>query len=252
MNKLWKLLADNRGATRRRFDVQTKAGGGESEIFLYDAIVSSEAEAEWFGGVAPEPFAKALRAIKHDVIHLRVDSPGGVVFGGRAIEQALREHPARVVAHVDGLAASAASFVIMAADEIVMSQGGFVMIHKGWTFTLGNEDEHLATAALLNKVDGTLVRTYADRTKADPAQIAQWMAAETWFTSDEAVQHGFADSVAGGNSAKAQSGWNLSAYAHAPHIEFEPPEALPAASAPHRIDPGPLLRGIDMSERLPA
>ena len=105
MNKLCKLLADNRRMPQRRFEIAAKDDGSEAEIFLYDAIVSDELEAEWFGGVAPQSFVKALREITASTIHLRINSPGGAVFGARAIEQALREHPANIIAHIDGLAA---------------------------------------------------------------------------------------------------------------------------------------------------
>ena len=174
-NRLIQLLADNRGAQARRFEIVAK--DNEAEVFLYDAIVDDELMAEWWGGVAPESFVKALRALDVSTIHLRVNSPGGSVFAARAIEQALRDHKARVVAHVDGFAASAASFIIMAADEIVMGKGAMIMIHKAWTIAFGNADDMGATKDLLDKLDGTLVQTYADRTGQSPKQITDWMAA---------------------------------------------------------------------------
>lgn len=216
-NRLIQLLADNRGAAVRRFDIVAK--DDEAEVFLYDAIVEDELMAEWWGGVAPESFVKALRALDVKTIRLRVNSPGGSVFAARAIEQALRDHKARVIAHVDGFAASAASFIIMAADEIVMGKGAMIMIHKAWTVAFGNADDIRATSDLLDKLDSTLVQTYADRTGQSPAQIADWMAAETWFTASEAVEHGFANRIAedaAKEDAAAQASWNLSAYLAAP------------------------------------
>ena len=140
MNKLCKLLADNRRMPQRRFRIAAKWRRLRGQIFLYDAIVSDELEAEWFGGVAPQSFVKALREITASTIHLRNQLPGGAVFGARAIEQALREHPANIIAHIDGLAASAA-FVAMAADQVVMNKGALFMIHKAWTFAYGNSDD---------------------------------------------------------------------------------------------------------------
>lgn len=224
-NRLIKLLADNRQAPSRRFEVVAK--GDEAEIFLYDAIVSDELEAEWMGGVAPQSFVKELRAIKAGTIHLRINSPGGSVFAARAMETALREHPAKIIAHIDGVAASAATFIAMAADEVVMSPGALFMIHKGWMFAMGNADDMMDAAALLEKTDGTLIKTYAERTKQDEQKIADWMTAETWFTAEEAVEAGFADSIAG-TDAKSKSRWDLSAYEHAPKAE-EP--ATPANEA---------------------
>lgn len=219
MNKLVKLLADNRATPGRRFAVN-KTGAG-AEILLYEAIVDTEVEAEWFGGVSAQGFVKALRDIGADTdIVVRVNSPGGSVFGGRAIETALREHKGKVTVHVDGMAASAASFVAMAGDEIVMSQGAMMMIHKAWTIAFGNADDLVSTAELLEKIDGTLAKTYADRSgKADAEKFAELMSAETWFTADEAVEIGLADRVSG-DEPKAKAAWNLSAFGRVPDAAY--------------------------------
>lgn len=241
MNPYHRLLANNKAAAGRRFDVVAK-GENEAEVFLYEAVVSDEAEAEFWGGVAPQPFVKALRGIKAETIHLRINSPGGSVFAARAIEQALREHPAKVVAHIDGLAASAATFIAMAADEIVISPGSLFMIHKAWSIAFGNADDMMETAGLLEKIDGTLVDTYAARTGGDKAQISDWMAAETWFTADEAVQHGFADKVAG-QDASASARWDLSAYAKAPAQQAPQPEPEPEPAV--KADTSALKRKLE-------
>lgn len=241
MKYLAKLLADNRKAARK-FEV--RASGDEAEVFLYDAIVSDELEAEWFGGVAPEPFVAALREIKAGTIHLRINSPGGSVFAARAMEQALRDHPAKVIAHIDGLAASAATFIAMGADEVVMNKGALFMIHKAWTGCWGNSDDLRTEADLLDKIDGTLIQTYADRTGQSAEQIGEWMAAETWFTAQEAMDAGFADSIAQ-EEPKAKAAWNLSAYARAPRPDA-PPE--PPPPEPSRVDPGALLRRLSLAE----
>ena len=241
MNTYLRLLANNKACAGRRFDVVDK-GDNEAEVFLYEAVVSDEAEAEYWGGVAPQPFVKALRGIKADTIHLRINSPGGSVFAARAIEQALREHPAKVVAHIDGLAASAATFIAMAADEIVIAPGSLFMIHKAWSIAFGNANDMMETAGLLEKIDGTLVDTYAARTGGEKEQIADWMAAETWFTAEEAVQHGFADKVAG-QDASASARWDLSAYAKAPAQPAEP--AAPEDGQPPKADAAALLRRLN-------
>lgn len=243
MKHLAKLLADNRRAPMRRFEVKSSAEDDSADIFIYDAIVDDALQAEWFGGVAPEPFVKALADINASTINLRINSPGGSVFGARAIEQALREHPARVVAHIDGLAASAATFIAMAADEVVMNKGALFMIHKAWTFAYGNADDLQATAELLSKIDGTLVTTYVDRTGQSAEKVAEWMTAETWFTAQEAIDAGFADSIAD-SQPKAQAAWNLSAYAKAPQLPAEPPAPQPQ---PSRVDAAALLRCIEVA-----
>lgn len=224
MNRLAKLLADNRKASARKFEVVAKAGSNDVEIFLYDAIVSSEEEVEWWGGVAPEPFVKAVREVDPEAtIHLRVNSPGGAVFAARAMEQALREHKGQVIGYVDGIAASAATFVLAGGcDKVVMAAGSMFMIHKAWTISWGNANDLRKESELLDKIDGTLAETYVTKTGKELAQVNDWMAAETWFTAAEAKEHGFADEVTSAK-AKASAQWNLSAYANAPKAEPEPP-----------------------------
>lgn len=116
-----------------------------------------------------------------------------------------------------GYAASAASFVAVACDEVEIAPGGFFMIHKAWTFTAGNADDLLHTAEMLEKLDASLVDTYAKKTGCAPEAIAGWMKAETWFSAGESVEHGFADRVAEA-APKAQADWNLSVYANAPVV----------------------------------
>jgi len=245
-NRLLKLLADNRASEVRRFEVVRNADTpDEAEVFIYDAIVENDLDAEWWGGVSPQAFVKQLRGLDVATLHVRINSPGGSVFAGRAIETALREHKARVVVHVDGLAASAASFIAMAGDEIVMAAGAMMMIHKGWTWAWGNADELKATAELLDKIDGTLVQTYVARSGQTGEQVAAWLAAETWFTAQEAVDAGLADSVAepakgaADPAARVAAGWNLAAYGKLPAALFagvQTPAPAPASAPPATDD----------------
>lgn len=216
MNPLLKLLASN----RRKGSFRAEKSAESDTIYLYDMIVDSDVEAEWWGGVSSQAFIKTLNSMDAPVIHLRVNSPGGSVFAARAMEQALREHKSQIVAHVDGLAASAASFLIMGADEIEAAPGSFIMIHKAWTFAFGNSDDMLKTAGLLEQIDGSLVKTYADHTGQSAEDVEAWMTAETWFEADKAVELGFANRVAEkSKKAKASAQWDLSAYQNAPRIE---------------------------------
>lgn len=221
MNPMLKLLASNKA--RGSFKIETKADAQEATIYLYDMIVDSDVEAEWWGGVSPEAFNKALGEITAPTIHLRINSPGGCVFAARAIEQAIREHKSTVVAHVDGLAASAASFLIMAADQIHMAPGSFLMIHKAWTLAMGNSEDLTKTASLLDQIDASLVKTYAARSGQDAQDIAAWMADETWIEADRAVALGFANLVDAGttasNSAAKAATWDTSAFKNAPKPE---------------------------------
>lgn len=237
MNPLLKLLADNRG--RGLFKVEASAD--EATIYVYDAIVSDS----YWGGVSATDFVKELAGVTASTIHLRINSPGGEVFAAQAMAQAIREKNAHVVAHVDGYAASAASFLALSADEVVISEGGFFMIHKASTLAWGNADDMKETAALLDKVDGVLVAGYAKETGQDAQQIADWMAAETWFSAEEAVEKGFADRIAEA-SPKNAARWNLAAYAKAPKaVEPPPTETTP----PPVADTEHLRRRLRVTEK---
>lgn len=223
MNQLMKLLADNRG--RGLFKAET-GNGDEATLYLYDAIVSDA----WLGGVAAVDFVKELNSIKSATIHLRINCPGGEVFAGQAMAQAIREHPANIIAHVDGYAASAASWLALACDQVLISEGGYFMIHKAMTIAWGNADEFRKQVDLLDKIDATLVAGYAKATGQDEAQIADWMAAETWFNAAEAVQYGFADRIAEGAAKNNLTSWNLAAWKKAPAAPAD--EEAEAASPP--------------------
>ena len=239
MHPMQKLLINNR--RQGTFHVAAKAESDEATIYLYDMIVNSDDEAEWWGGVSPQSFVKALNEITAGTIHLRVNSPGGSVFAARAMEQAIREHKSKIVVHIDGLAASAASFLIMAADEIHMAPGSFLMIHKAWTMMFGNADDLRKEAGLLDQIDASLVKTYAKRSGQDEAGIAGWMAGETWFEAADAVKLGFADQVADDDAKQdASLNWNLSAYANAPNAP--PPRAEPATPPRPAVDRDALHR----------
>lgn len=210
-NRLLNLIKANRG--RGRFETAFNAAG-EPTIYLYDVIVSDE----FWGGVSDSAFVQALNALDAPVINVRINSPGGDVFAGRAMEQAIRQHDSEIRVHIDGLAASAASYVAIAGDRVIAAPGAFVMIHKAWTIGWGNSDDMLSVAELLDKIDGTLVDTYVARTGADRDTVAQWLAAETWFTASEAKDNGFIDEITGETQrdTTASNAWDLSAYTNAP------------------------------------
>lgn len=211
MRKLKQLLKANAHSPARA-PVRAKSGELDT-LYLYDTIVGSDADAEWFGGISPMAFVNELNSMTSPVIHLRINSPGGDVFGGKAIETAIRAHPAKVIGHVDGLAASAASVVAMACDELEVSQGAMVMIHNAWTVALGNANDLISVAALLEKIDGTLADTYAAKAGGESAEWKSRMEKETWFTAQEAVEVGLADRVF---EQVVSAAWDVSAYDNAP------------------------------------
>lgn len=163
-------------------------GGDEATVYLYDVIDS------WWG-IDSAQFVKDLNDITAKTIHLRINSPGGSVFDAEAIQTALQQHSARVVAHIDGMAASAATYIALAADEVEISDGGMFMIHNAWDVAVGNAGQMLYFADLLNKIDANILRDYQQKTSKSAEQIKEWMDAETWFNAEDALTNGFVDRI---------------------------------------------------------
>lgn len=164
------------------------AAKDEATVYLFDAIGA------WFG-IDPKTWVPEFNAIKAKTIHLRINSPGGAVMDAEAMRVAIAQHPSRVIAHVDGLCASAATGLAIAAREVRMASGAMFMIHNAWGVCAGGELEMLDYAALLRKCTGNIVQTYKARTGKPEKQIREWMNAETWFTAEEAKRHGFVDRI---------------------------------------------------------
>lgn len=230
-NRLLNLFQAN--AKRGTFRAEASAAGNVIEIF--DVIVSSEIDAEWFGGVAAPTVARALQSMS-GVVHMRINSPGGDVFAGVQIAQAMREYDGEIIVHVDGYAASIASIVAIAGSKVIMAPGSMMMVHKAWTWGLGNADDFLATAELLEKIDGQLVEAYANRSagKKTAAELAELLRAETWFTPQEAIDAGLADEIAPEKSkvaaSQARALWDVTAFDKAPPAPA-PTESEQAAAA---------------------
>ncbi len=203
---------------RRQANLRVAQTETEAEILLYDEI-------SWWG-ITAEAFRRELDAITAPTINLRINSPGGDVFESLAIYNAVREHPARVVAHIDGLAASMASVIALAADEVRMAENAFLMVHNPWSLVIGNAVDLRKEADLLDKVAGSLVMAYRNKTGATDEQIAAWMDAETWFTAAEAAEAGFADEVAQDGAPEGDAPaalFDLSVFGNVPDALKAPP-----------------------------
>ena len=159
----------------------------ESTVYIYDEI------GKW--GVDAKAFAKDFNAIDSKTIHLRVNSPGGSVFDGTTIYNVIKQHKSKVIAHIDGLAASIASVIVLAADEVHMADNGYFMIHEPWSIMAGGADEFRKEANLLEKIGGTIAKAYIGKTDKKEEEILNLMKEETWMTAEEALEHGFVDSI---------------------------------------------------------
>ena len=158
------------------------------DIFIYDEI--------GFWGVTAKQFVDDLNALG-DVTHinLHINSPGGNVFDGIAIFNALKHHGAAITVHIDGLAASMASFIAMVGNPVIMPENTMMMIHKPWGFAGGNADDIREYAELLDKMESVLIPAYAEKTGKTPEEIAAMLEDETWMDGNECLSMGFADQV---------------------------------------------------------
>lgn len=165
---------------------------GVAELMIYDEIGFDW----WTGeGMTAARFSEELAAIgKADTINVRINSPGGDVFDGLAIYNQLRRHSAKIVVDVDGVAASIASVIAMAGQEVRMGQSAMMMIHNAMGGVMGNAQDMLEFAEVLQKIDGELAETYADKSGRDVAEFRDLMDKETWLSADEAIELGMADS----------------------------------------------------------
>ncbi|UVW76794.1 ATP-dependent Clp protease proteolytic subunit [Pseudomonas aeruginosa] len=202
---------------------------GVAEILLYDEI------GVW--GITAQQFARELKALGDlSLISLRIHSPGGDVFEGTAIYNLLKNHPARVEAHVDGLAASMASVIAMAADTIYMPENAMMMVHRPWGIQGGEADDMRRYADLLEKIEGTMVAAYMAKTGKSEEDIKALLKAETWMDGREAVEAGFADQLTEPLAAAAQlTSKRMKEFAHMPEALkalMQPRASTPAAAAP--------------------
>lgn len=210
-----------------------------ADVMLYDEI--------GLFGVTASDFVRELKAIKGDHINLHINSPGGEVFDAVAIYNALASHSARVSVTVDGIAASSASFIAMAGDDVRMTRNAQMMIHEAHAIGVGNAKDMRALAGLLDKCSDNIADIYAQRAGGTVAQWRARMAGETWFSAQEAVDVGLADEVIGSASRSApKASWDLSMFrfpgrdaAPDPAIGVTEDAPVPVALAEPEPEPDP-------------
>ena len=168
------------------------ASDDETTITMFDVIGE-----DWWtgGGVTAKRVAGALRVIGDRAVTLKINSPGGDMFEGIAIYNLLRQHPAKVTVEVMGWAASAASIIAMAGDEINMGLGTFMMVHNAWGAVVGNQHDFREGATLFEGFDAAIADIYEARTGMARAEITKLMDGESFMGPTEAVEKGFADNV---------------------------------------------------------
>lgn len=173
-------------------------------------------------GVSAKQFIDDVKALGEvNTIYLSIHSPGGSVFDGLAIYNILAYHPAKIYAKVEGIAASAASFILMAADDIAMPEDSFLMIHNTWGGAVGGAEDLRDMADLLDKLQVQIANIYQKRTGLAVQEILDMMAAETWMNAAEAHKLGFADQVTDSLGIAAKAG-EFNKYFREPPVKAAP------------------------------
>jgi len=210
------------------------AAEDDRSIGIFDVI----GDDPWSGGgVTAKRISATLRAIGDKDVTVKINSPGGDMFEGIAIYNLLRAHPAKVTVEVLGWAASAASIIAMAGDEIRMGLGSFMMVHNAWGVVIGNRHDMRQAATLFDQFDAALADIYQARTGMKRSDIEQLMDAETFMNAAQAVESGFADAVDDGVDAEVQAKAGASA------------QVRPDIRAKRRIDAALAQQGISRTER---
>ncbi|MEY3726449.1 MAG: ATP-dependent Clp protease proteolytic subunit 1 [Chloroflexota bacterium] len=170
------------------YALSARAEVRQTEISIFDEI--------GYYGVSAKQFITDLKRVPadHEIV-LKIHSPGGEVFDGNAIFNALKRHPGGVTVEIEGLAASMATVISLAGAPVKMAANGFYMIHNPWGVAMGDAEEMRDQAALLEKIREGMIAAYSAKSGQEPEQIAAWMDAETWFTAAEAQAAGFVDEV---------------------------------------------------------
>lgn len=174
---------------------------GPRAVYIYDRIGG------WDGVFAKDVVA-ALAGAGDVVVH--INSPGGDIFEGAAIHNALKNHAGNVEVRIDGSAASAASFIAMAADTVIMEANATMMIHEGSALCVGNAQDMRDAADVLDLLSDTIASMYATKAGGTPAEWREKMRAETWYNADQALAAGLVDSI--GAAGRADNALDMSIF----------------------------------------
>ncbi|WP_448309798.1 head maturation protease, ClpP-related [Pantoea sp. PGP6] len=171
--------------------IRASSSAGENSITIFDVI----GEDWWGDGVSASRIAGVLRSLNGDDVTVYINSPGGDMFEGVAIYNLLREYSGKVTVKILGLAASAASVIAMAGDEIQIGRGAFLMIHNAWIMAAGNRNDFREYADYLEPFDRAMADIYAARSGIDIAEVQSLMDKESFIGGSESVEKGLADAL---------------------------------------------------------
>ena len=164
----------------------------DGRTLYFDGYIAQDS---WFDDdITPRKFKDELNSGDGDIA-VWLNSPGGDVFAASQIYTMLKEYKGKVTVKIDGLAASAASVIAMAGDEIVMSPVAMMMIHNPATVIFGEAADLASGIKMLSEVKESIINAYEQRTGLPRGKISNMMDAETWFSAQKAVELGFADKI---------------------------------------------------------
>ncbi len=219
-----KQLAKNK--SREWITIKNNAETREASIYIYDEI-------SWFGILA-EDVLEQIQSLDVDVINVHINSPGGSVFEGIAIYNLLKNHKAKVVTKNDGIAASIASVIMLAGDEIEMSEAALFMVHDPSSIVWGTAEDMRKEAEVLDAIKSTIVGVYTSKTGMKEEEARQLMADETWLDAAACLDKGFIDSTFEGSKAAASaslSKFDVSDFSNVPKLP-EPKNKSPKPTVP--------------------
>lgn len=227
------------------YHIKSQSQGSAVEVHIYDEI--------GLFGITAKNFVDELKSAASNAAHIDVhlNTPGGSVFDGIAIYNSLKNHPATVTTHIDGLAASAGSLVALAGDTVKMAENAFFMIHNPFGLVMGQADDMRKEAEVLDKLRNAFVNSYVMKTGKLPEEIIEMMDNETWLDSHEAIELGFIDEVTVAHQAAARAGFQsrlIRHYANAPQeIRRSQTDDQPETAQPSEIEKlrGELRSAID-------
>lgn len=174
----------------KRFEVLAKTKNS-AEIAIYGNVGSQ------YDGITAKGFNDLLNSLGPEVkeLSIRINSPGGSVFEGITIYERLKQFKAKKKVYVDGLAASIASVIALAGDEIFIGEGAMMMIHRPWTIAMGNSSEFERTINLLDKIEDSMIAIYSRKTGLSRTELSKMMEEDYWMTSQQAIDLGFANTL---------------------------------------------------------
>jgi len=177
------------------YRITMNAAAKSADVYLYGVVGGYDWENDQMLDGAG--FVSELNALDVDTINFRINSPGGSVVEGHAIHNALVRHQARVITHIDALAASMASVIAMAGDEVHMADNASLMIHDPWTVVMGDSDDLRKYADVLDMIGEQIIAGYQRHTDLGAVEIRAMMADETWMDAESALGHGFVTHIDG-------------------------------------------------------